>query len=125
MSYALSKSSLKANDLPAHRAARPVVTDTGVVPADGQSVVYLLNLTLGCRVTVEGPDPDAFDVSDDTVALAFIVPGRYIITVAASDGGSTARLQIDATRPEDAPEADTPEDFIWQGLPAPKISRRP
>jgi hypothetical protein len=77
-----------------------------------------LNLTLGSRVTVEGPDPDAFDVSDDTVALAFIVPGRYTITVASLDGGPTARLIIDATRPG----GHVPEDFVWMG---PMPARRP
>lgn len=55
------------------------------LPADGRSVIYLRDLAFGSRIVIDGPDPDMFEVSDDTLALAFDVPGHYRITVIPPD----------------------------------------
>jgi hypothetical protein len=67
--------------------APPIAVEPATVPADGISTVYLLNLAIGSHVTLEGPEePETFDVSDDTIALAFSTPGRYRITIRPPKG---------------------------------------
>lgn len=78
---------------------RPYTPALETVPADGQTAIHLCGLALGSRVVVEGPDPDAFEVSGEALALAFVVPGRYRIIVRAPDGRVVDCVETQVTAP--------------------------
>ena len=78
---------------------KPYTPVLETVPADGQTAIHLRGLALGSRVVVEGPDPDAFEVSGEALALAFVVPGRYRIIVRAPDGRVVDRIETEVTSP--------------------------
>lgn len=67
------------------KQAAPVRSDELSVHADGQTPLHISSIAFGSIVHVLGPETDTFTVTDDTITLAFTLPGQYTVRIRAPE----------------------------------------